>query len=382
MKQPFLILAFFALLFSALPFAEAFGQAKADIIFNEMNHDFGVIQQGVPAEFVFSFENMSKDPIRLKNVKASCGCTTPKWTQDPVAPGTKGEIVVKYNAANLGKFTKSITVTYDSTNAKPPVVVYITGEVKMPEPQEPVYEYKYTQGNLGFDQILQDAGTVNTDGSTTLEFHVKNIGPQKVVFSGGFRANKMFGVKPQHYELIPGEKTTIRVILLGKEAEKWQAYSEDLFITTDDASQPEKKVTITGTINKVWTTEELAEAPNIVFERPDYNGGQVIDGEKLTVSYTFTNTGKKPLEIESAKASCGCTTPELKERIIQPGATSEITAVFDSRGRGGKQTKTITVKSNDPDNGTVVLKLECEVIADPFHQGAAGSAPITPGGSH
>lgn len=351
---------------------------EPSIRFNETNHDFGKLVQGHPASYVFVFENVSKTPVQLKNVRASCGCTTPKWTNEPIAPGGKGEITVGYNAASIGKFTKSITVTYDST--KQPILLYINGEVIVPEAVEPTYNYAFTQGNLGFDVQVLDAQTVNTTESKLMEVHVKNIGPHKITFSGDFsaRQKQLFTYKPQHYELIPGEKTTLRFTLEGPNSTKWGAFSDTLVLKTDDAAMPEKKIAVVGTLNKVWTAAELAEAPNIAFEMTEYNGGQVIECEKLTVTYKFTNTGKKPLEIESAKPSCGCTASEPKERVIQPGGSSEIVATFDSRGRLGKQSKTITVRSNDPDQGAIILRLECDVVADPFHAGnGSGASPLS-----
>jgi hypothetical protein len=77
-----------------------------------------------------------------------------------------------------------------------------------------------------------------------------------------------------------------------------------------------------------------------------YNFGNVTDGEKVEYSYRFRNTGKNPLIISSAVASCGCTVPEKPEKPIQPGDTGFLKVVFNSQGRVGEAHKTITVVSN------------------------------------
>ncbi len=77
-----------------------------------------------------------------------------------------------------------------------------------------------------------------------------------------------------------------------------------------------------------------------------YNFGTVTDGEKVEYSYRFRNTGKKPLIIASAIASCGCTVPEKPEEPIRPGETGFLKVVFNSKGRVGEVHKTITVTSN------------------------------------
>ncbi|MEO6818403.1 MAG: DUF1573 domain-containing protein [Ginsengibacter sp.] len=77
-----------------------------------------------------------------------------------------------------------------------------------------------------------------------------------------------------------------------------------------------------------------------------YNFGKVTDGEKVVYSYRFKNTGKFPLIISSAHASCGCTVPEKPEQPIKPGETGFLKVVFDSKGRIGQVQKEVTVVSN------------------------------------
>ena len=77
-----------------------------------------------------------------------------------------------------------------------------------------------------------------------------------------------------------------------------------------------------------------------------YNFGKVTDGQKVEYSYHFRNTGSKPLVIASATASCGCTVPQKPDKPILPGETGFIKVVFDSKGRVGHASKSITVNSN------------------------------------
>ncbi len=77
-----------------------------------------------------------------------------------------------------------------------------------------------------------------------------------------------------------------------------------------------------------------------------YNFGKVTDGEKVEYSYRFRNTGKNPLIVSSAIASCGCTVPEKPEEPIKPGETGFLKVVFNSKGRVGPVHKEITVTSN------------------------------------
>jgi len=93
----------------------------------ETEFDFGKIPQGKPVTHIFEVTNKSNVPLKISNINASCGCTTPEWEKDKVvAPGENTKITVGYNAAAEGPFTKFITVSYNETQTKQ---IIIKGEV-------------------------------------------------------------------------------------------------------------------------------------------------------------------------------------------------------------------------------------------------------------
>lgn len=73
-------------------------------------YDFGKIKVGIPVTYEFSFTNQGKIPLVISTVQASCGCTVTSYTKDPIEPGAKGFVKATYNAANVGQFTKTVTV--------------------------------------------------------------------------------------------------------------------------------------------------------------------------------------------------------------------------------------------------------------------------------
>jgi len=84
----------------------------------------------VPVTHEFTFTNSGTVPLVITNVQASCGCTTPDWSKDPVMPGGKGFIKATYSAASIGAFDKSVTVTANVEEGF--VSLRIKGEVEMP----------------------------------------------------------------------------------------------------------------------------------------------------------------------------------------------------------------------------------------------------------
>jgi hypothetical protein len=84
----------------------------------ETEHDFGKIPQGKPVFYFFEIVNSGTTPLKLDNVQASCGCTTPEWSREAIAAGATDKIKVGYNAANEGDFAKFITITYNGNQTK------------------------------------------------------------------------------------------------------------------------------------------------------------------------------------------------------------------------------------------------------------------------
>ena len=80
--------------------------------FDAVDHDFGTINEGDKVEYVYTFTNAGVSDLVLSNVKASCGCTVPSYTQTPVKPGEKGEIKVTFDSSGkTGAQQKTVTVT-------------------------------------------------------------------------------------------------------------------------------------------------------------------------------------------------------------------------------------------------------------------------------
>ncbi len=97
------------------------------------------------------------------------------------------------------------------------------------------------------------------------------------------------------------------------------------------------------------TSETEAPNPNapvMTFTETEYNFGDIQPGAVVKHTFSFTNTGKSPLLIENATASCGCTTPNWTKEPIAPGAKGIIDVQFDSQGKIGLQNKQIAIRAN------------------------------------
>lgn len=116
---------------------------------------------------------------------------------------------------------------------------------------------------------------------------------------------------------------------------------------------------ITNTANA--DGEATGDLPEIKFAEEVFDFGKITEGEKVSHSFSFKNTGKKNLIISGASGSCGCTVPEWPKQPIKPGEEGHINVVFSSEGKSGMQEKTVTVVTNcEP--ATRVIRIKTEII--------------------
>jgi len=127
-----------------------------------------------------------------------------------------------------------------------------------------------------------------------------------------------------------------------------------IFIASCNSSPGEKVPDKSGLVENEMTAE-------ISFREYEYDFGKISEGEKVAHIFAFTSKGRGNLVISSASTSCGCTVTKYDRNPIPAGKGGSLEVVFDSGGRNGIQTKTVTVNSNSA-TGVVILKITAEVI--------------------
>ena len=102
--------------------------------------------------------------------------------------------------------------------------------------------------------------------------------------------------------------------------------------------------------------------PVITFKETEFDFGDIKQGDKVEHTFEFTNTGEADLLISTARASCGCTVPEFTEEAVKPGKSGKIKVTFNSAGKKGPTTKTITVVCNTAnENEILTIKTNIQV---------------------
>jgi hypothetical protein len=318
--------------------------------FQEETHDFGYVdQEGGPVNYSFQFANISNRPVRILNVQASCGCTTPDWTKDAVAPGSTGFIQASFDPKGRpGYFNKSLTITTDFDSN--PVVLQIKGQVSTGDANISA-EFRSVNGSWKLKMSSFNMGKVYMkDDFTVKEFLVHNGGEKPVTFL------KMTGPEFISADVLPktiqpGSTGKIRIGYHGKKKGQYGFQSDNIELETDDAEQPNKAFTVYATVEEyfeVRSPDELAKAPRLAITHTSLDFGKIKQHQSTTREVNIVNNGRSELAIRAVQGNCACITTSSTKDKLKPGETASIKITFNPQDRIGTQQKSVTVYSNDP----------------------------------
>ncbi len=327
------------------------GQLAEPLFFKEKTHDFGeILEQQGNADYEFVFTNNSGRPVQIISVQASCGCTTPAWTKDAVAPGKTGFIKASFDPKGRpGYFNKSLTVTTDLSGS--PLVLQIKGTVV---DHFAVKDESLTasNGNLKLRNSSFNIGKVflNKESSPS-EFMVANEGKEKIDFVEVLAPAYIQVTTPP--SLQPGERGVIKIKYDAKAKNQYGFQSDNIELKTTDSSNPVKSFSVYTTIEEFYptlTADELAKAPTLFIARYEIDFLRVKRVPTIENSVSIQNKGKKNLEIKYIQSNCSCVVASVDKQILKPGETATLFIKFITEGRAGTQNKAMTIYSNDPRN--------------------------------
>jgi len=357
-KWPVLIIAF---VFCGLTAATA--QQKGKFSFSEETFDFGSVKEDNGAvEHKFVFTNTGDAPIIVQGVQASCGCTTPAWSKEPIPPGEKGFVTAKFDPKNRpGSFRKSLTIT--SNADQPSKVIYITGMVEQ-KPRTPADMYTHKVGNLRLKYQSLNMGNITTEKPLSRSFDLYNDGEAPITFLDKVDKPDHITIQLEPKVLAPQTQGKIIITYNPKAKNDLGIVSDPVKIYTDEATEGAKPFRVVATIEEYFppmTTEQLAQAPKLTFSSMIHDFGELKKSAVVNADFVLTNSGKSPLNIRFIKPNCGCTVVTLDKMDIAPGESVTMKVEYDTTGRRGTDQKSIVIFSNDPSAPTQQLTLKARI---------------------
>lgn len=332
----------------------ASAQLAKPVQFREEIFDFGMItEQGGPVLHEFLFTNNSARPVKILTVQASCGCTTPSWSKDVVAPGKTGFVQASYDPKGRpGYFNKSLTVTTDRDPT--PIILQIKGQVKVESEGGQSVEFQAANGGWRLKTGSFNLGKVyRQEEAVSRDFPVMNAGQKAITYSGKYVGPAYITVDVTPGTLQPGERGHVKVTYNGTLKNQYGFQSDNVELLTDDEANPNKSFSVYATLEDNFRDvkpEDLAKAPQLKFQTTSFDMGRIRPSQTGIQEVPLTNTGKRELDIRALQANCNCVSASASRTTLKPGESATLRVEFDPKDRKGNQTKAVTVYSNDPMN--------------------------------
>ncbi len=347
---------------------------KNGIYFENSSHDFGEVKEGDgPVSTTFEFKNYSSKPVVIVDVKASCGCTTPEWSKDPVQPNEKGFIKASFNPRNRpGTFNKVVTV---KTNGTPDIIqLKLKGEV-IPKEKGIDDEYPFNIGNLKFEKSHLAFGSVYNNQKEKITTKIYNQGNKPISIDiEKTKLPEYSSLEIDNKTINPKKTSTLTLNYDASKVDDWGFVFENFMLATDDSEEksnssntdgeinPFKRINVSAHIKEDFSSlKEGSKRPSIVFNKTTHDFGKINQKSEVKTTFEIENKGNATLLIRKTKASCGCTVTKPEKTELKPGEKTTLNVTFSSGYKKGKQKKSITVICNDPANPETHLWIESDI---------------------
>jgi len=347
------------LLAGLLLFCGLAGAQNEKISFNETEHDFGVIgEKDGYAIFDFIVTNNSKESILISRVQASCGCTTPSWTKEPIEPGKTGIISVSYNPlGRVAPFAKSITVFFNQLS---PAYLKIKGQVvqsdALKKKLSPEEEYPVAIGSYLLKTKELSFGQVNSKGAKNIRLEVFN-NSDKPITQKVLKSPKYMTVT-FNPAVIPAKTAAIMDVNLNAQDEKlFGNLSGEIALLINETRQSfPYSATVVDDFSQ-WTATKKASAGKININVSEINFGNLRSGNTRTLK--LSNSGKSALTVRAIQSSNPSITVSKTHFAVNPGEIVDVKVNIDKNIQS-KLNSTLSIISDDPSAPV----LEIAVLAD------------------
>lgn len=337
------------------------------ITFEKTDHDFGKINEADgKVTTIFTFKNEGMEPLVLSNVRASCGCTTPKWPRQPIEPGQTGEITVTYNPnGRPGRFTKTVTITSNATEATTRVT--IKGEV-IPKPAKPVDNYPVKMGELSLKSKEVNFGKINDHSTKTYEIEYANQTDHEITVAlVPAKGQERFLDAVVTLANVKANETGKVQIALTTENANIYGPIEGSFLVVVNSKQIEGEtytIVVRADVEEDFsklTPEDHRNAP-ILDVAATINMGNIAAGKVGKRTISLTNVGADPLKIRRVLNSSNDIRASYNKNELKNGKSAQLKIEVPTAGlEPGAYSRQLTLITNDPAKPRFVITVNWTV---------------------
>ena len=358
MKKKTLLM--FGLLLSFCAFSQ-----KPVISFDTKSYDFGKIhEEDGKADYTFAFTNKGNSPLVISRVQASCGCTTPTWTKEPIEPGKSGSVLVSYNPLGRpGVFAKSITVFSNASEEQ--VGLIIKGEV-VPKSNVDM-SFPIAMGDLRLSTKIIQMNNIEKGKTMNRVVQILNSGKSNIKpVIENLPSHIKVAIQPA--TLKPNEEGTMIFTFDTKSCNQWGPINDDVYVNINNQRKISEELQLRVISNIVedfssLTLDQKRNSPILATATRIIDFGNLKMGSKKVAKLRIYNNGVNSLEIRRTINN----NPELlvhhPKMSIASGKSADMIIDLNSKTlTEGDYKKTLTIQSNDPDNSFIIIALNWKIV--------------------
>lgn len=295
-------------------------QDKIDLVFNETTHEFGSIDASERAVAVFSFVNVSANPVYIYHIEETYGCSIIYYSHRPVLVGATGTITVQYNhIGNYGEFAKSIYVKVSNGTDNRTLEFKLTGNI-LPPATNNKDKFVYRQDGLAFREKGVDMGAIIKGFVANKYFEVYNYSSKPIRLDFADVPNFMDIAVEGTHTIEPYKTAKIKVKYNSGKAKYLGKLTSNILLKINKKN--EIKFPIKANIKEDFSSVSVADFQNKSEIRvtPDYiNLGRIETGKQYKTKLKIENRGASPLKIHNIIVPVYTTYSKLKNNTLNSG---------------------------------------------------------------
>jgi hypothetical protein BACCOPRO_02451 len=328
--------------------AEAGAQARM-VVENEVAN-LGEVMFQMPQKTTFRITNKGNEPLYIKAVHPSCGCTQADWTRQPIAPGAEGEITAVYDARMLGVFQKDLEVYTNADEA--PVYLHLQGRV-VTRMTDYTGSFPVAIGHLRMSTDNVEFDDVNKGDMPMAEIQVvntsrKNYKPELMHLPPYLEAK-------YYPEILAGGRVGKIILTLdSKKLMRMGLNQTSVYLARymGDRVNEENEISVSAVLLPDFsklTERQLEQAPAMTLSADSLVLGPVGKKKQVSGMLTLTNTGKSTLEIRSVQVFSKALSVKLGNQKLAPGKSTKLRVkVQADRLKKVKARPRVLLITNDP----------------------------------
>jgi hypothetical protein len=320
--------------------------------------DCGNVIYEQPVTAKFEMQNMSSNPISIKDVKTSCGCTTVEYPKGQIAPGESFVVNATYDSRQMGHFFKDIALYSDASQQ--PFYLQIRGVV-VEEIIDFAGQYPYTIADLNVDRNDVEFDDVNRGDRPVQKINIRNAS-SKSVSPVVMHLPSYMQAQVSPTTLQPGRQGTISLILDSKKVRDYGLTQTSVFLGMypGDKVHPDKEISVSTVLLPAFTemTEtQMQYAPKLGLSAEELN--IAFKGKaKKTETIIIENLGRSELDISSLQMFTSGMKVKLNKTKLQSGEQAKLKITVDAKEiKKARSKPRVLMITNDPKRAKVIINV-------------------------